>query len=952
MRTKLVLVVVILLLSGSGDCRPQKTESSQPQTTKTNAEEWKSAQPSSTPKTIREDSRYTWNSGNSRIPYINRYRENIDLFTNAKVSVNEPKKMKATVTRRSDADKSRNSPIFANNRDSPDSFPGINSVNSTWNRNSVRKVGKSVRDRDRQISNIFNESTVRKKNLATTPLHRQSKVSASTIDSASTDNGFAISSVRKLDSTHRFPNSKSLYFRKRIGSSRRTEIQLNNSRLGSALGHNSKAELSNRRAEFSTGSERNSAKVESWTEFDHVAAIKKITSMLTHENPGAILSSSKPGHDLRDGVQSAVSFPYGSIFSNRHWNSKHSNKTRFRQPSAGQTSQNKNGQNKTVSNKILATKTNTSAQNTHLKNWPNGAIQNVDDFQHYEEYTSFADNSNLEKPVASNNTGVNHLVPIASPNLHEIVHWWKIPAFMTNASHIMESDQANDPISSVAFDPVYQNLEPNKPSRPTTLQPFKPASVYPFVSRPGYATEKIPSWLGNVKFRNKTSYKPQTQVSQNTVVQLINTDPRKPNRTMIAAKVPVTSGKPVFSGFLGSPSGPPSALGSNTYTPSLFLSQLSGPSYTTPKPGPNVHIGFTSYEETNKTSDHRAPQAPLVTYDQSCPTILINSYTRINNTIQSKEGCNDLNIIINSHVFNTNTLKSTPSPVDDQITNHETYQTYGEADKYVGQIDTGPSYHQPAPAYHYYTPQNDPGNIVPQGNDVSSDGNSVQVFQGAQINILGSNAQNAVTSFVDATSPAEFEVEEFDESDSPDDNPNTESLESSSGLAESESGQADDAPGLNSVVQPAGAGLSNPSSVSNSPSSSTGQTALSPSPSSSPASASDDDDDDDDDDDFDLSPIGIMESIGALFNYFTFVNPLHYGFFSLAAAPFTALAAGILGIFSFLFPWMFPSGFSFNRAGRNYAVNFWPNVEEIVWPSIDNHGRMNEWKRRRKKRKR
>ncbi|XP_053996086.1 mucin-2-like isoform X1 [Hylaeus anthracinus] len=56
MRTKLVLVVVILLLSGSGDCRPQKTESSQPQTTKTNAEEWKSAQPSSTPKTIREDS--------------------------------------------------------------------------------------------------------------------------------------------------------------------------------------------------------------------------------------------------------------------------------------------------------------------------------------------------------------------------------------------------------------------------------------------------------------------------------------------------------------------------------------------------------------------------------------------------------------------------------------------------------------------------------------------------------------------------------------------------------------------------------------------------------------------------------------------------------------------------------------------------------------------------------
>ncbi|XP_043251498.1 uncharacterized protein LOC122396850 isoform X1 [Colletes gigas] len=56
MRTKLVKIVVILLLSGLGDSRPQKTESLQPQTTKVNAEERKSAQVSSTPKNIREDS--------------------------------------------------------------------------------------------------------------------------------------------------------------------------------------------------------------------------------------------------------------------------------------------------------------------------------------------------------------------------------------------------------------------------------------------------------------------------------------------------------------------------------------------------------------------------------------------------------------------------------------------------------------------------------------------------------------------------------------------------------------------------------------------------------------------------------------------------------------------------------------------------------------------------------
>lgn len=86
-------------------------------------EEWQPIQVSSTPQAVPEDSRYTWNSGNSRIPYINYYRENVSPFIerNPEVSVQESKKTKPTIGRRSNIDRFRGSSKFSSKRDLPDS---------------------------------------------------------------------------------------------------------------------------------------------------------------------------------------------------------------------------------------------------------------------------------------------------------------------------------------------------------------------------------------------------------------------------------------------------------------------------------------------------------------------------------------------------------------------------------------------------------------------------------------------------------------------------------------------------------------------------------------------------------------------------------------------------------------------------------------------------------------
>ncbi|CAL7939535.1 unnamed protein product [Xylocopa violacea] len=681
-----------------------------------------------------------------------------------------------------------------------------------------------------------------------------------------------------------------------------------------------------------------SVKVESTTPFDHVAAIKKITDQLAYER-----STLKLPQETKSSVDDGVaSTRPSSSHLNRNWSSKHSNRTKIRRPPGHHQKKN---QNKVHSSKIHVNKSNSSKPDMNLKNWPNGAIQNADDFHNYDKYTSIGDDLKpdeaAQKPVPLKNSSLHYQVPISSPSLQEIVHWLKIPAFMTNGSHVIESEQIDGPIS-VAFDPVYQNLEPNKPSKPSTLQNLKPGFVYPLHS-PSYDAEKIPNWLETVLLRNKTHgplvYNPQTQVAQNTVVHLINTDLRKPNRTIVASKVPPGYVKPAVIGPLGSSSGSLSSSTSSkpgSYPSSLILTQLLPSSSTTSKPGPNVHIGFTSYEEENKLPEQQKPQSPVVTYDQSCPTILINSYTRINNTIQSKEGCKDLNIIINSHVFNTNVYKSTPSPLTGNTGSHQTYE---EVDKYNpgSQIDTNPNLaYQPVPIYQtsssgypqlpqsgYYDPQKNPQSQILQQNDASS----VEVIQDTQISISGSSSDESFLS-------AESTFAEDEEGE----------VANDGALALGSPGVGNDASVGNSLVRPAVAPAV----------SSTGSSGTSPAPpagliagTTKPTRPSEDDNDDD----YDLSPTGIMDSITSVFTYFTFVNPLHYGFFSLAAAPFTALAAGLLGIATFLFPWLFPSSLGFSRS-NNSEESFWSNLEGVVRQAMDKYGRVNEWKSKRKKRKR
>lgn len=244
------------------------------------------------------------------------------------------------------------------------------------------------------------------------------------------------------------------------------------------------------------------------------------------------------------------------------------------------------------------------------------------------------------------------------------------------------------------------------------------------------------------------------------------------------------------------------------------------------------------------------------------------------------------------------------------------YQTSSYGDKYLGESAPSAEY-QPVPIYQAgppgspqwaqtgYNTLKHPVNGVPQENDAASGVSSFEVFQDTHISLSDLGAGADVPSEVDTSSPVEST--EVDAEEVPQNGPLSEVLEGSSASGSPFGTNSD--PALNSL-QPVGAG--DVSDASPSPSSELATT-------SSPAS-------DDDDDDYDLSPFGILDSIASVFSYFTFENPLHYGFFSLAAAPFTALAAGVLGIVTFLFPWALPSPLS--RANDN-AFRYWPNVEEI-----------------------
>lgn len=617
------------------------------------------------------------------------------------------------------------------------------------------------------------------------------------------------------------------------------------------------------------------------------------------------------------------------------------------------------------------------------KNWPNEALQDIEDLYNYEKYTSSLEDSSHESglsdadgmPILSSNNYFDHTDPIIDSSVKKIIHWLKIPAIVPNRTQFFDYND-NKPVEPI--ESIYENLEPNRPlsdydnyesivfqDTPPNQDVDKMDENYPIrwtnpssIASHQYTTELLnspatlipSSWSDVALLRNKTIYNPMTHVTQNTVVHILNDGSKKPNVT-------VTPEAAVVDQAASSESSEP-------------LEQT-----------PNVHITTSQKDEDKKQEINTLLPS---THNANCPTILINTYTRVNNTIQSKEGCTDLNIIVNSHVSNVFTPPSgAPAITENQQTSLAT-QNYGDAEseKYtepftdLSQMDSLNSYvtassgtydssplQSPQPGEHnYYDSQKDPDAIPNQWTEpVQSPGlSTIELFQGTQISVSGSSVP-----LVDAeatASPAGLSVDGPDDASSSVVDPSAASangppiagnLDSGSVLTELPvylvkpgpvKGQANNGlvpgslqlPSLPNIAIKPGA-----SSVASPPSS----------PTSGSSGVSNNDVDDDDDDEEDLTPGGILQSIASVFTYFSFLNPLGYGFFSLAAAPFAAMAAGMLGVAAVVFPWAIPSVLDFGRSADK-TLSFAPNLEEFVRRAVHKYDRLNEWKSRRRKRRR
>lgn len=643
----------------------------------------------------------------------------------------------------------------------------------------------------------------------------------------------------------------------------------------------------------------------------------------------------------------------------------------------------------------------------YLKNWPNDALQDIEDLYNYEKYTSsLEDESSHESelldadgtPILSSNNYFDHTDPILDSSVKKIIHWLKVPPIVPNTTQFFDYND-DKPIEPI-FESTYGHLEPNRPLsisahddnyETVVLQDTSPNqdldkidyhANYPIrwsnpslITRPQYAMDSsypsptlIPSsWPDVASQRNKTVYNPLTHVTQNTVVHILNDGLKKPNVTVTQLKAPEAHIATADQ-----------AASSESSSESSLAQR------------PNVHIMFTSQKDKDKEPPKQETNIfPSLTSNTNCPTIMINTYTRVNNTIQSKEGCTDLNIIVNSHVSNTNvfTPSGTPAIAEDQQTSLAT-QSYGDADeseKYaeaftdLSHEDSLDSYvtastgtygfnpfETPQPGQHdYYEPLKDPDEIPDQWNDPVQSLSTIEVFQGTQISVSASNVPLADAE----ASPAGLVGPDDDASSSAVDPPaagaNGPSVDGNSGSeipSVSElpaylikpgpvKGQANNGLAPGSLQLPALPSLpSRPSrpNIAIKPGSSIASPSLLTSGSSGSLS---DDDDDDDDDDFDMSPSGMLHSIASAFTYFSFLNPLSYSIFSLAAAPFAAMAAGMIGVAAVVFPWAVPSVLDFGRSADR-MTSFAPNLEEFVRRAVHKYDRLNEWKSRRRKRRR
>lgn len=672
------------------------------------------------------------------------------------------------------------------------------------------------------------------------------------------------------------------------------------------------------------------------------------------------------------------------------------------------------------------------------KKWPNGALQDIEDLYNYEKYTASLVETNEDTGfqntdqaaasiLSSHGAYINYTDPVLDSSVKKIIQWLKIPPIVPNNTRfpVYQHDSVHKPIESV-LESIYENLEPNRPlsvavhdgtvlQNAVTSQDFDRIDYHNYPSRrpspstsvvrPQYATapSSSPDTLLSSSWseltlpkHNNTVYNPTTHVSQNTMVHILNDGLKKPNVTVTQLKVSESSNASVLTDQAVS------SDSSSEETPSEMVQR------------PNVHIMFTSQNEENEAPPKQETNAfPSSSDNSNCPTIMINSYTRVNNTIQSKEGCTDLNIIINSHVLNTNVFKPSGEPTETLQQTSVATQSYGntdESNKYADEVaddlshqDSSDSYvtasantygssgsfQSPYPVVQgdYYDSQKDPVEI-PSHDPVSPELSTVEVFQGTQISV---SAPYVPLKDTEATAgPAVDGV--ADAVGSSVDGPSVGDDASSSALLPPAAGAVGDvASGVSASGSPVGnvpaavnvvavpsslnepgtvMGLANngliPSGTLQLPSLPSlpsrpnlpgrpglgGKPSLSSSGGASHGSAGSPSHHDDDDDDFDITPGGLLQSMTSVFTYFTFLNPLGYSFFSLAAAPFAAMAAGVLGVAAFIFPWAFPNAFDFGRAADKVTIRFRPSLEEFVRQAVHKYDRLNEWKSKRRKRRR
>lgn len=648
-----------------------------------------------------------------------------------------------------------------------------------------------------------------------------------------------------------------------------------------------------------------------------------------------------------------------------------------------------NGPKKNVKSKSNSTKT---TLDLNLKNWPNGNLQNIEDLFNYEKYTSFNDGDESLEAQEVNSVGNSadyHKVtkkpsiiifdqslsppqPVETDqgdvNLDQNPQQWaQIPPFTSeNVGPLVSNvDQAD----SDPFDLIPEGIDFNRPlnseidqtqsnyhhgyveddveiDQPVFENPNLEANFDPAdVTRPTSEANGNVEAYGDYQYRpvpKPTYFNPTSVVSQNTVVHILNAGKKRPNVTVTEMKVPSLEGSPMN--------------GSNSSSTA-----------------PNVHIMFTQ-QDSEDLEENVKQQIPEVSYDNgvNCPTITIDSYTRINNTIQGKEGCADLNIIINSHVLNTNHVikPDTSSP------------TPGE--RYPGNVEGQPSYATPDGGYDTggFSQSDLQDAPIADGPDLQSPGSSTfEVFQQTLINIGSQNDVPDVVQDVPITPEDEVEAQPVNGPGSPEtladpaavtaDDPVSGGANPSlpqapladegpaDALADTPEGVAADAPaspasgGSSGIQFPGG---SNPlSGITSQLSDAVGNLGSQNQDGGSGGPGSvlgDADDDDYDDDIMDFIPFSMIESMTSVLPYVTLLNPLNYGMLSIAISPLAVATAGFLGLVAAFIPWALPRVLNFGRASDKVTIRFRQNLEDMVQQSIHRYKNWNEWKSKRKKRKR